>query len=140
MKIYVSRVPSEGLREELACDPGAMDLDRFDVHPEPPVIVSSFVTKADRELVVQVEIRGRLQLSCGRCLATFAVPLHVVSTLSYPVAPTDVVDISDDVRQEILLAYPMIPVCRDDCKGLCPSCGQNLNQGPCGCAPTGPPP
>ena len=43
----------------------------------------------------------------------------------------DVVDITDDVRQEIMLAYPMIPVCRPDCKGLCSVCGQNLNAGPC---------
>jgi uncharacterized protein len=44
------------------------------------------------------------------------------------VAPTDVVDITDDIRQEIILAYPMIPICQQNCKGLCPVCGQNLNQ------------
>ncbi|MBI2174769.1 MAG: DUF177 domain-containing protein [Candidatus Omnitrophica bacterium] len=57
--------------------------------------------------------------------------LDVKAMSSYHVAPTDVVDITDDVRQEIILAYPMIPVCREDCKGLCISCGQNLNVAAC---------
>ena len=38
------------------------------------------------------------------------------------------------VREQVLLALPMHAVCRDDCKGLCGSCGQNLNEGECGCA------
>ena len=138
MKIYVSRIPPDGLQEETTYDPKAMDLERFDVHPEDPIIVSSAITKADRELVVQADIRGSLQLSCGRCLAAFTLPLHAAATLSYEVAPTDVVDTTEDIRQEILLAYPMVPVCRDDCKGLCLSCGKNLNQGVCGCATSNP--
>ena len=133
MKIHVSRVPAEGLQEDIAYDPNAMDLDRFDVHPEDPIVVSAFIMKADRELIVQAEIRGQLQLTCGRCLTAFAIPLQTSATLSYQVAPTDVVDIADDIRQEILLAYPMIPVCEQGCKGLCPSCGQNLNHGACRC-------
>ena len=43
----------------------------------------------------------------------------------------EMVDITDDVRQEIILAYPMIPICAPGCKGLCPACGWNLNQGSC---------
>jgi uncharacterized protein len=44
-----------------------------------------------------------------------------------------VVDITNDIRQEIILAYPMIPICRQTCKGLCAVCGYNLNQGVCHC-------
>jgi uncharacterized protein len=40
---------------------------------------------------------------------------------------------SDVVRQMILLAIPDNPVCRDDCKGLCPGCGRNLNAEACAC-------
>jgi uncharacterized metal-binding protein YceD (DUF177 family) len=54
------------------------------------------------------------------------------ATFSYSVQPTDVVDITEDVRQEIILAYPMIPLCDPACKGLCRSCGANLNRVSCG--------
>ena len=46
------------------------------------------------------------------------------------------IDLDPLVREQVLLALPMHAVCRDDCKGLCGSCGQNLNEGQCGCATT----
>jgi len=44
------------------------------------------------------------------------------------------IDLDPLVREQVLLALPMHAVCREDCKGLCGSCGQNLNEGQCGCA------
>jgi uncharacterized protein len=46
------------------------------------------------------------------------------------------IDLDPLVREQVLLALPMHAVCREDCKGLCGSCGQNLNEGQCGCATT----
>ncbi len=43
--------------------------------------------------------------------------------------------LEDVLREQVLLAVPIKTVCREDCKGLCPRCGQNLNANPCGCAP-----
>lgn len=131
MKIHVNRVPFEGVHEETAYDPKALDIERFDVHPGDLVRMSSFISKAADELIVQATIQCQLGLSCARCLQTFEAPLQTSATLSYEVQPTDVVDITDDVRQEIMLAYPMIPLCREDCKGLCAICGQNLNVASC---------
>ena len=127
MKIHVNRVPVEGLRKEATYDQKTLDIGRADVHLEHPITVSSFIMKAERELVVQAEIRGALQLCCARCLGSFETPLQTAAIFSYQVGPTDVVDVTDDVRQEIILACPMIPICQQACKGLCPSCGQNLN-------------
>lgn len=45
-----------------------------------------------------------------------------------------ILDLTEVVRQGLLLAIPMRPLCRPDCKGLCPICGQNWNEGPCTCA------
>jgi len=45
----------------------------------------------------------------------------------------DGVLLEDVLREQLLLAVPLKLLCREDCKGLCPSCGQNLNQGDCGC-------
>jgi uncharacterized protein len=46
----------------------------------------------------------------------------------------DGIDLKDVMREQILLAVPMKVVCREECKGLCPQCGHNLNQGECKCA------
>jgi len=131
MKIHVNRIPAEGLHGETTYDPKILDMDRFDVQLKNPIAVSSFITKADQELIVQAEIRCLLRLSCARCLTSFEHPLQTETTLSYQVASTEVVDITEDIRQEIILAYPMIPVCQSGCKGLCSMCGQNLNSSPC---------
>lgn len=133
MKIHVSRVPFEGLHETASYDPAEMDLARFDVRPNAPIALSCFVTKADRELVVQATLQYQLQMRCAKCLEEFASPVTTSATFSYPVAPADVVDIRDDLRQEIILSYPMIPVCQSSCLGLCPQCGQNRNHGLCQC-------
>jgi uncharacterized protein len=45
------------------------------------------------------------------------------------------IDLDPIVREQVLLALPMDVVCKDDCKGLCPQCGQNLNEKKCGCEP-----
>jgi len=44
-----------------------------------------------------------------------------------------VIDLDPLVREQVALALPAYPVCREDCKGLCPVCGQNLNEKDCGC-------
>jgi len=45
-----------------------------------------------------------------------------------------ILDLTEVVRQGLLLLLPMRPLCRPDCRGLCPVCGQNWNEGPCDCA------
>jgi len=86
---------------------------------------------------------------CRRCLTPADTPVNLeIGALftqdpealedpdSYPVAPDATeIDVTRAVREELLLAAPRYVLCRDDCKGLCPQCGQDLNAGPCGCAP-----
>ena len=45
------------------------------------------------------------------------------------------IDLEEALRAELLLALPIAPLCRDDCKGLCARCGKDLNEGPCACPP-----
>lgn len=47
----------------------------------------------------------------------------------------DHLDLAPMVREQVILAAPMQPLCREDCQGLCPQCGQNLNEGRCACPP-----
>ena len=131
MKIHVNRVPPEGLQESASYDPATLDVDRLDVHVEQPVAVPAFVTKAEHELVVQAQIHCVMGLTCARCLKSFDRPLKASAMLTYDVVPTDVVDITDNVRQELILGYPMVPICDPGCKGLCLICGENLNVASC---------
>ncbi len=136
MKIYVNRVPEAGIRGHARYDPTTMDMDRDDVHLREAFAVEAMIVKADRELVVTAQIDCPLSFTCARCLEEFPATLKTHAVFSYKVQPTDVVDITDEVRQEIILAYPMVPVCQPDCQGLCGVCGQNLNTVSCGHQPS----
>lgn len=57
---------------------------------------------------------------------------------AYPLVD-ELVDLEDLVRDAVVLELPLAPLCRDDCAGLCPICGADLNEGACGCRPAGDP-
>lgn len=59
----------------------------------------------------------------------------VVLTLAAPI-----LDLSELVRQHLVLAVPMAPLCRRECRGLCPTCGADRNEGDCGCIADAPDP
>ena len=137
MKISVNQVPPEGMTQQASYDPAALDMDRPDVHLQEPFKAQAAITKVERELVVDVGIRAPVHLTCARCLTDFTSTLALNEIFSYQVKPTDIVDITEDIRQEIILAYPMIPLCRPECKGLCRVCGQDLNVAVCSHQPVG---
>ena len=85
---------------------------------------------------------------CRRCLTPVTIPVAVdVGALftrdadaaedpdAYRLMAHDTeVDLRPAVREELALAVPQFLVCREECRGLCPQCGRDLNAGPCGCA------
>ncbi len=88
-------------------------------------------------------VRGRLSTilmaQCDRCLEFYRLPLDDISVCRFYDVPEDgVLDLTEDVREDMLLAFPDYFLCRQDCRGLCPSCGQNLNQGTCRCSAQSP--
>lgn len=112
--------------------------------------------RTNQGLLVDGWVELTLELSCNRCLKEFEQPMHVnfeeqfyptVDIVSgLPLAPFDQdeifpidahhqVDLTEAIRQNVLLALPMVTICREDCKGLCPQCGHDLNLGPCQCEP-----
>jgi uncharacterized protein len=131
MKIHVNRIPAEGLREHASYDPAPLDMERDDIHLREPFAVDAFITKTDTELMVKAAISCPLLMTCARCLEDFSASVDTDAVFHYKVKPADVVDITDQVREEIILAYPMFPICQPNCKGLCTTCGQNLNVTQC---------
>jgi uncharacterized protein len=114
--------------------------------------------RTDRSILVKGVLDTEVELTCSRCLSLFSCPLtlnieeeyfpttDVVTGASLPlpeepgcftIDEQHVLDLTEAVRQYALLAIPMKPLCREDCAGLCPNCGHNLNRGPCGCPPQG---
>ncbi|GIW41224.1 MAG: hypothetical protein KatS3mg076_1801 [Candidatus Binatia bacterium] len=105
--------------------------------------------RAGREVFFEGSLDAPLVGRCARCLEEFSVPLrrsfHFV-LLPADTVPTvqrddvelahyhgDEIDLSPLLREEVLLALPIRPLCREDCLGLCPHCGANRNEGRCAC-------
>jgi uncharacterized protein len=118
-----------------------LDLQENDtIKAEGPVSYDFFVQLVGHELVVQGRISVELAVVCGRCAEIYSTNLVISDFLraSEIQAGQESVDLTADIREELLLHLPHYPVCASDCKGLCPQCGHNLNDGPCGCtAPRG---
>ena len=106
----------------------------------------------------QFRLEGRvistLELPCSRCLEAFSWPVDATFDLRYQPRTAnagegereveeddlttafyenDEIDLGQLMREQFYLSLPMKPLCRDDCKGLCPQCGTNLNRGTCDC-------
>ena len=89
-------------------------------------------------ILMSGRLRGGWSLECARCLERFEAPIDSSFEEIFPQSLASI-DVSEELRQALVLAAPAKPLCRPDCKGLCPSCGRNLNEGPCGCPQGGPP-
>ena len=120
-------------------EPGELlDLDRDPVaRSEGPIRYELTLERAGQELIVRGRIEAPLRLQCSRCAHFFSTTARVSSFLrAYEGAEhPEFLDVSADVREDLLLEIPGFPLCREGCKGLCAQCGQDLNEGACGCVP-----
>jgi len=119
-----------------------------------PVAIDMKACRIDDRVLVEGTLKSRVEMTCSRCLEKFESPLEALLAIEYREgqAPAEEVggavddeevdvnwftppyiDMGDDFRQILLLEVPAYPVCREDCRGLCPSCGTNLNRESCGC-------
>jgi uncharacterized protein len=102
-----------------------------------PIRYEMTVEAAGQELVVRGSVEAPLRLRCSRCAQFFSTTARVSSFLhAYEWAEhPEFLDVSADVREDLLLEIPGFPLCATGCKGLCAQCGQDLNEGRCGCPP-----
>ena len=129
------------LKEEPAAFQGAEPEDLLQLEaaaiarPAGPVSYDLLAQLAGRELVVQGTLTVPLECTCGRCAENFSTSLTISDFLrDFDLSDgRDSVDLTDDLREEVLLHLPNFPVCSSDCRGRCPRCGRNLNLGRCGC-------
>jgi uncharacterized protein len=96
-----------------------------------PVTVKGSISRRDDEAVFDGSARGRWRIECTRCLVPTEGPFEAPLEHSVPIDGGPM-DLSDEVRQAIILAQPMKFYCKPDCKGLCVVCRKNLNVADCG--------
>jgi uncharacterized protein len=121
-----------------------------------PIAVDAEVTKMGEEVLVRAVVRARVRLECARCLNVIDRALECEFQALYVPRPlagepdtmssrverdsgrifyydAGLIDLGDRVVEALLGEVPMKPLCRPDCRGICPRCGKDLNEGPCGC-------
>lgn len=154
IKLIPDTIGEAGIEKDLRVEPEdlASVLGDKDLRVDEPFFIHYEVDRRQETIHVNVDISGRVHTNCSRCLSpmTYPVDLHLQS--DYVPAPPEMEGELEAQRQsaetgyyrrdillgryivsELVLSLPIIYVCSDGCKGLCPQCGTNLNEGTCGC-------
>ncbi len=109
--------------------------DGLGFQPEGEVSYRFTASMAGKDLLVRGKAEFRVKAECARCLEDIHTVFQVPEIcLMYEDMPDREVDITGDVREELLLAIPSRFLCSEDCKGLCTGCGANLNSEKCTCS------
>ncbi len=145
------RTPHERFEQVYAPEQLATDQDFAVIAP---VSLGFDIFKDNDQFRVVGNVKTTLELPCSRCLEPFTLPVDQSFDLRYqPHARNtgedereieeddlttafyehDAIDLGQLMREQFYLALPMKPLCRDDCKGLCPVCGANWNREKCDC-------
>lgn len=155
MKINIHAISDEGLDLDDDISADDLGLTPDDVEIEGTCYLSLRVRKLGVGFHVQGRVRARVVQTCARCLEPAPHAIEPTFQMLYQEAGTagdrtdeelrsqdlgvsfyqsHEIDLSPEIRQALLLAMPTKPLCREDCRGLCPTCGATLNAGPCACA------
>lgn len=149
MRLNISDIPEDGFVQELDL---TVLIDEA-AKPETAHVVIT-VSRFGKKVLVEGTVKITARLKCSRCLKEVVCPLDVAFTdelnpaeetgdeeekeltekeLDLSLYSNDEVDISELIKEQVLLALPMKPLCRPDCLGICVRCGQDLNESLCGC-------
>lgn len=162
MRIRIDDIKDEGLTLEFAEEPAAFpELAEIssagDCEFTAPLKTRLRVFRVRGMIEVEGEVETTLRQSCSRCLEEYEEALTASFALTYTREIPEVTDDSGDeveisaeemglihfegeeidlrgaVQEQVVMALPLRPLCRQECKGLCPQCGANLNEEDCGC-------
>jgi uncharacterized protein len=153
--IVVEELPDEGqsLRGQVALEL-ALDDDAEYLAVREPVSYDLHVSKLGSTVTVHGRVDAVVETECSRCARRFEIPIDRTFDVAFVTADVgeadhaveldesdldldyyggDVVDGLQLLAEQILLEIPMKVLCAEDCKGLCPACGTNLNETDCDC-------
>jgi uncharacterized protein len=157
LRINVVTIPEEGLSIVFSGD-GKWFTQCLQAGDQPDfnlrrVDVKCRITKASSTIFIKGDLSVLLGLCCSRCLENVTLPAE--ADFSYTLVPMkqetkedlelqadeleisyyqdDIIDLTPIVCEQIILQIPIKPLCSEDCKGLCPHCGLNMNVASCNC-------
>jgi len=148
LKINISNLSEGTHKYEFEEPPSSIKLDeRF----SGPVLVQAELEKRRRQLFLTGHVKTIGRFVCDRCLDEFETGIGVDYRMTYVYDPSDAgeidkdeltvihtstneLKIDEDVREYVLLAVPLKLLCKENCAGLCGTCGANLNHETCDCA------
>jgi uncharacterized protein len=120
-----------------------------------PIEGQGKLVRTTHGILAQVQYRAEIEQECGRCLGAARTtiesevsdeylpstnihtgqPEMIVADVDEPRIREDhILDLTDLIRQDIVVEQPLRPLCQPECAGLCPQCGENLNEVQCTCA------
>lgn len=148
MQLRITGMPDGEQQFSFETDAIELDLPRF----VGPITVTGTLRKVSTQLFVQGESRGTFVGECDRCLAEVRREVVTPLNLFYQVSADargaqqdessemllvhpeqDSIVLDEEVRQSLLLEVPLKVLCVDECSGICPGCGVNLNTDACRC-------
>ena len=154
MLLNLNKIRTAHERYEKVYEGEAFANDRGSFQVIQPVSLAFDVFKDKTQFRLVGGVQTMLELSCSRCLEPFSLPVgasfdlryhpHAANTgegereleeddLSAAFYENDTIDLGQLMREQFYLALPMKALCREDCLGLCPQCGTNMNRGMCRC-------
>ena len=149
MKIAIEDILEGVSNVELTCGTEELELELEGIRFVDPVTVKLNLFKQNDKVFVKANSSVTVESECARCLALVSRILESSSGNQYrplPEAPRyilddigiryysdEYVDLSEDLRESLLLELPEKILCSEGCEGLCPRCGQNLNEEKCDC-------
>lgn len=126
-----------------------IEIDEMEVLSDPVHFVDivargEYLCTGDNRISIKAEVASQADTRCSRCLEPVRVPVNATVDAVYDRQPdpedpdlysfeASTVELTDAVRDALLLELPMRILCSEECKGLCPVCGINLNKGTCTC-------
>ncbi len=154
MRIELDRLEEQGGKFAEVYEANELPLDEPDIRLVEPAEVSGRIHRDGKEVELRGRLHTKLEVVCDRCLKAVELPLatefkerfvHAVSwaaedqhelqaeDLDLAVFDGEGIELDDLVREELLLALPVNVLCREDCHGLCPTCGIDRNLSDCQC-------
>ena len=154
MKIYLKQL-SEGVnRFNFNNSASELNLEATEIIYLTAIFTQLQIIKDSETFFLTGTVSTTVTMKCARCLESFQTDLQSGFELIFSTRTVtgekpeielseedlitfeykgEVIDLHDRVRETLLLAIPIKPLCTERCKGLCPICGQDLNKGECGC-------
>jgi uncharacterized protein len=140
------RRPGSEREVEVDLDPAEIELADERLEAGVPIVVRLHLESLSDGIVVDGEVISTWHGSCRRCLTDVGGRLHsqvheiyqgtITDPEAFPIEH-DQIDLAPVVREVVQIDLPVVPVCRPDCAGLCPTCGVDRNLEPCQCADEG---